>query len=178
MKIIDYLPEVLKEIYEFQVLAEAEDKQLDELANSINELEKELFLTTAEGIGLEKWEQALNIQPLPSESSQFRRFRILTLLFGSSDRLRAVLDGLVGKGNYSLDYYWNEFKLRVSLRLGRADMLDMIRASLERLVPLNISLVCTLQYRTWGIASQYSWGGVSGYSWEELAEKEDIEEGF
>ena len=61
MKIIEYLPPVLAEIREFKILGESEDLQLNNLKYEINSLTNELFVTTAEGVGLDRWEKILNI---------------------------------------------------------------------------------------------------------------------
>ena len=47
MKLIDYLPRILKEIYEFKVLCDAGDKELNSLKANIDSIFKEMFVYTA-----------------------------------------------------------------------------------------------------------------------------------
>ena len=131
MKIIEYLPPVLAEIREFKILGESEDLQLNNLKSEINSLTNELFVTTAEGVGLDRWEKILNITN-SSTDVEFRKFRILSRLNSFGLTLNQRLTSIVGAGNYKIDYYFKEYRLKVSLTLDTKEYEKRSKANVGR----------------------------------------------
>jgi hypothetical protein len=174
MNIEEYLPQVLKEIYEFRAVASAENKALAALRSETKHIGGELFIQTAEDVGLEKWEEALSLEVDDEDTAELRRMRILSELSGGMERLEAVLDSLVGSGNYTVSLYWTELRLVCRLSLSSGEMLEVVRARLEKLLPLNLVFDCLLMYRTWNLARDYTWDEVREISWVEIAEQDNI----
>jgi hypothetical protein len=125
-------------------------------------------------VGLELWEEALSLEVDDEDTAELRRMRILSELSGGMERLEAVLDSLVGSGNYTVNLYWTELRLVCRLSLGSREMLEVVRARLEKLLPLNLVFECLLMYRTWNLARDYTWDEVREISWIELSEKDEI----
>ena len=64
MKYIEYYPLVLRDVYEIQIISNIFDKFLNEFEENKNNLISELYLSTATGVGLEIWENVLDIDPI------------------------------------------------------------------------------------------------------------------
>ena len=148
MKIIEYLPPVLAEIREFKVLGGAEDLQLDNLKSEINSLTNELFVTTAESTGLDRWEKILNITN-SSIDVEFRRFRILSRL-----------------NSFGL----TEYKLKVSLTLYTKEYEKEVRRMLDEVVPANLVIDFGLLYNTHEILGRFTHEQLSKYTHQKLRE--------
>lgn len=169
MKIIEYLPPVLAEIREFKVLGEAEDIQLNNLKNSINSLTNELFVTTAESAGLDRWEKILNISNV-STDVEFRRFRILSRLNSFGLTLNQRLTAIVGENNYKIDYYFKEFRLKVSLTLDTKDYETEVKRMLDEVVPANLTIDFGLLYNTHNVLGRFTHEQLSKYTHKQLRE--------
>ena len=168
MKIIEYLPPVLAEIREFKILGESEDLQLDNLKTEINSLTNELFVTTAERVGLDRWEKILNISN-SSTDIEFRRFRILSRLNSFGLTLNQRLSAIVGKGNYKVDYYFKEYRLKVSLTLDTKEY-EKVRRMLDEVVPANLIIDFGLLYNTHEILGRFTHEQLSKYTHQKLRE--------
>ena len=169
MKIIEYLPPVLAEIREFKILGESEDLQLDNLKTEINSLTNELFVTTAERVGLDRWEKILNISN-SSTDIEFRRFRILSRLNSFGLTLNQRLSAIVGKGNYKVDYYFKEDRLKVSLTLDTKEYEKEVRRMLDEVVPANLIIDFGLLYNTHEILGRFTHEQLSKYTHQKLRE--------
>lgn len=169
MKIIEYLPPVLAEIREFKILGESEDLQLDNLKTEINSLTNELFVTTAERVGLDRWEKILNISN-SSTDIEFRRFRILSRLNSFGLTLNQRLSAIVGKGNYKVDYYFKECRLKVSLTLDTKEYEKEVRRMLDEVVPANLIIDFGLLYNTHEILGRFTHEQLSKYTHQKLRE--------
>ena len=168
MKIIEYLP-VLAEIREFKILGESEDLQLNNLKYEINSLTNELFVTTAEGVGLDRWEKILNITN-SSTDVEFRRFRILSRLNSFGLTLNQRLTSIVGAGNYKIDYYFKEYRLKVSLTLDTKEYEKEVRRMLDEVVPANLVIDFGLLYNTHKTLGRLTHKQLSNYTHKQLRE--------
>lgn len=173
MKLIDYLPPILKEIYEFRLMFEADDCVLEKAREEINRLNKELFIYTAENEGLERLEKVLNLFVSSDDSIEYRRFRILTKINGSTRNLVKRIENIVGP-DFTIDYYWREYRLVVKLPLKNKKYLEAVRDMLERTVPLNIIIETTLKYNTHNILKGHTHNELSQYTHRGLITKEGL----
>lgn len=175
MKLIDYLPQVLKEIYEFKILCDRGDESLIELKASIDNIIKEMFVYTAENEGLARLEKILNITPAADDTVDFRRFRILTKLNGDNRNLIEKIETLVGE-DFTIDYYWRESRLVVKLPLRNKKYLEAVRDMLEKTVPLNVIIDAVLKYNTYGTVKSkgltYGEWKSKGITYKQLREEE------
>lgn len=173
MKLIDYLPQVLKEIYEFKVLSDVGDNELIKLKENIDSIFCEMFLCTAENEGLSRLEEILNLKSNINDSVDFRRFQILTKLNGGNRNLMKRIEVLVGE-DFNVDYYWREYRLVVKLPLKNKKYLDAVRDMLDNTVPLNLIIEAVLKYNTYGMLKDknLTYGDLKGKSYKQLREEE------
>ena len=93
MSMIEYLHSFLQEVREYKEIYKAEDIELEELKNKINELLDETVVNRANSYGLERYEKIYNIKNI-SNDIETRRFNILSKI---NDRVPFSLKWLDNK---------------------------------------------------------------------------------
>lgn len=168
MKCIEYYPKVIAEIKEMQVISGVFDKELLNLRGVIDYIYREMFIQTAEEAGLLHWEQILNITVTDYDDIELRRFNILAKLMSFKPNLVESLNALIGPGSYKLKYFSDEFRLKVTLILKKAEYTGAIRQLLDVIVPLNIALSIYLAKNTHNDLSQRTHNDLHQFTFNEL----------
>lgn len=171
-KLIDYLPNVLKELEEFKQLMTAEQKQIDELWDFIYAILDEAFVDTAEGIGLKRWETILNITPLDTDSIEVRRMRIHARMLEDVpytwNSFKQMLGSLCGEDGFTLELKNQEYTLVIKVALKSKKLKDEVVKMAERVVPANLILDIDLMYNTHGILRGYTHGQLREFTHGQL----------
>ena len=169
MKIINYYPEFLANIREYKQLGATEDAELANIWEVLDRIRSELYINTAESVGLERWESILGIVNT-SDDVAFRRFRILSRLNSTNFTLNQRLTAIVGEGNYKIDYYFKEFRLKVSLTLDTKDYEAEVKRMLDEVVPANLLIDFGLLYNTHEFLGRFTHEQLSKYTHQKLRE--------
>ena len=74
--LIDYLPQVLKEVRELKLLLQSEQVEIANLWGSIDNALNDQFVIDATEYGVKRWEKILGIIPKATEPLDARKFRI------------------------------------------------------------------------------------------------------
>lgn len=147
---IDYLPEYMRELREIKELYGAVQAELDRGYEEKDAALEECFALLCRSFGLERLEKMLGITPLPTDSVEDRRLRVLTLLNGDTPytfkRIYEKLVFLCGEGNVNMDYAKEIYTLRVMLQLKAKNRFNTVLEMLKKMLPCNISLKCSLAY--------------------------------
>lgn len=114
----NYVPTIYKGVKEIEALIKSEDCLFDILISIVDKEYARMFIQTCDEIGVQRFEQILEITPDPSiESLDFRKQRLLTrcnsTLPYSTIWFRIYLNAVLGQHNYELniDYKDNIIKL-------------------------------------------------------------------
>lgn len=75
--LIDYLPEVVKQIKEMQAITAAEQPEFDLIEATIEQILANALITTADEHGIEKFEKELGIEPTKEQTLEERRIAIM-----------------------------------------------------------------------------------------------------
>lgn len=106
-KLINYLPEVLRNYREFQKTFEAEEPEFENLQDELSKVLNDLFVEDATERGVKRWENILGIVSKPSENLEDRKFKILSKLVKKLPytyrRLEQLLGALCGEDGYLLE---------------------------------------------------------------------------
>lgn len=174
-KLIDYLPNVLKELEEFKQIMTAEQKQADDLWDVIYTILDEAFLDTAEGIGLKRWETILNITPLDTDSVEVRRMRIHGRMLEDApytwNSFEQMLSGLCGEDGYSLELKNEEYTIVIKVALKSKKLKDEVAKMTERVVPVNLKLDIDLMYNTYEMLKQITWEQAAEKTYQKLRDE-------
>lgn len=172
--LIDYLPHFMQGYREIREILKSEDREITELQEKKEYLEGELFIESAEGYGISRMENILKITPSEAESLDYRKFRIRSKLLGVRDTLKESLDELIPNKGYRLSLDCDNLTLTLRLPVANSMYLNSVTEMLEKTVPLNILLSCTILYAFHGEIKKYTHKELSTYTHKEI--KEDLYE--
>lgn len=174
-KLIDYLPNILKELEEFKQIMTAEQKQVDELWDFIYVILNEAFVDTAEDIGLKRWESILNITPLDTDTAEVRRMRIHARMLEDApytwNSFKQMLGGLCGEDGYTLELKSKEYTLVIKVALTSKKVKDEVAKMAERVVPANLILDIDLMYNTYEMLKQITWEQATEKTYQKLRDE-------
>ena len=172
-KLIDYLPEFLKNIKEYKaILTDAVQPEVIELFGAVDNGMNDQFIMDATENGVSRWEKMLKIIPKATHTLDDRRFAILTRMNEqlpyTMESLKRQLESLCGKDRYSVELDGNNFLLRVRIALSAKNNYKKVCEMLERIVPANMVIDVSLMYNTNQTLSAYTHRQLSAYTHEQL----------
>ncbi len=174
-KLIEYLPYIVRKYDVFQAITTAEQPEFDTVWQHTEHMRAEQYVVTANDMGLRRWESMLGIFPKDTDTTAYRRDRILARLHEklpyTLKQLRKMLDALCGKDNYTL--YLNDYTLYVSVSIAAKRYFDEVQSLVERVTPQNILLDIQQQYNTWhDVKAQCTyWKTVKTKTWRYVKEE-------
>ncbi len=158
-KLLDYLPNIMSVFAEFKEIARAEQIQVDDLWDAIEQLLNEKFLDTATANGVAKWEGILELMPKSSDSLEIRNLRIRAKLLEdlpyTEETLFRMLTALCGEDKFSMVLKNSQYTLVVRLKLEIKGLIKDAKELCERVTPLNIILDVSVMYNTHKVLSAY-----------------------
>lgn len=138
--LIKYLPDIYKEFYDYQKMFEAENPEFDLFYQASDKVDNNFFPQTADGKGLGYFEDLLDITPLPTDSLEDRRYRVIARLnqrFPYTEiQLRRMLAELLGWDGYTLTI--EDLHAIVNLTEGNNAKLKSLREMLQDVIPMNM----------------------------------------
>ncbi len=172
MRLLDYLPEILQDIYEFKAICSAGDTEVDELKDELATAVNDNFVYTLSKKGCERWEKMLSLTPKATDTLSDRRFRILAQLNQDTPYtmrgLKQQLETLCGADGYSAELDPGNYTLAVKLALTAKGQFDEVEKLLSRVLPANIARVITLKYNQHETLSGFTHGMLAAYTQDEL----------
>ena len=140
--LIDYLPQVLKEVRELKLLLQSEQVEIANLWGLIDNVLNDQFVVDSTENGVGRWEKILGIIPKATESLDARKFRILSRLTEpvppTMRTLKQQLEALCGKDGYSIELYNDSYTLKIRIALIAKSNFDDVGSLLQRVVPANM----------------------------------------
>lgn len=151
MQLMEYLPLFFKNIREFQWLMSAEQPEMDFIYQGIEDYINDQFYNTLTEAGCKRWEQALGIKALSSQTLEERR---LVIKAKANDLppytlkvARDLMASIFGDDGYILFEDTEAYTLMLrNLTNDKAKWLSAIDI-LEKIVPCNIIIDPGLWYR-------------------------------
>lgn len=155
---------------------EREGAALDSCGNTLGQVEQEAFLHTAEGYGLEAYEELVPYRPA-SETLEERRAAIMALLRidGGSFTVAALNDTLRGCGVAAVVQEGSE-AMTVEVRFpgvrGLPENLEELKKRTEQILPCHLKIDYCYQFITWEQLERWfpSWEAMEAKAldWEHL----------
>jgi hypothetical protein len=163
--LLDYLPEVLQEVREYQALTFGEQPEIFALFEGAKLALNNNFVATSDEYGVRRWEKILDLSPRGGLTLDERKFAILARLTEKLPftyrMLRSFLDTLCGE-NYDLELIHNDYQLRVIIEqtagidfgaviemLGRVAPCNLVLKMIQRLYPGDLPLRAGMASRTY-----------------------------
>ena len=144
-KLQDYLPPILLKTYEFPLLCETEQPEIDRLHDAADAVLDAQFLSTAGEYAIQRYEKIFGVVPQDTDTLDERRFKVLTRINTqlpfSVRRLRQQLATLCGADGYKLELDGGKYTLTVKVALTAKRNQQAVEELLAGIVPAN--MVCT-----------------------------------
>ena len=144
-KLQDYLPPILLKTYEFPLLCETEQPEIDRLHDAADAVLDAQFLSTAGEYAIQRYEKIFGVVPQDTDTLDERRFKVLTKINTqlpfSVRRLRQQLETLCGVDGYKLELDGDRYTLTVKVALTAKRNQQAVEELLADIVPAN--MVCT-----------------------------------
>lgn len=173
---INYYPEVIKCLLEFQLLIQSTGFEIDFLKCEMNLTLDDAFLTT---MGLDRiiqWEIALGILPMPEGTADDRRAVILARFRGgykfNTEAIKSIVNAFTG-GTCNSYIQDSCLYVKISPPPGNKEFrFESVEAEIARRVPAHLNYKVTRNYSTWrDIRNNFtSWEDVKNKleSWESV----------
>jgi hypothetical protein len=170
--LIDYLPQVLKEVRELKLIFQSEQTEIADLWISIDNAFNDQFVVDSTENGVERWEKILGIIPKATESLDTRKFRILTRLNKqlpyTMRTLKQQLETLCGANGYSIKLEHNAYTIEVKVNLIAKSKFDDVDALLQRVIPANMIIDLGLMYNQHSTLKQFTHAHLQAYTYNQL----------
>lgn len=165
-KLINYLPEVLRNYREFQKTFEAEEPEVQKVQEELSKVLKDLFVEDATERGVKRWEKVLKIVPKATNSLENRKFKILSKITRKLPFtlrvLQQMLETLCGKNNYEIELRHNDYEIEVRINLANNNNIMDVLSLLEIVVPANLIKILKSYLTMRSEVPKYAIGGMSG----------------
>lgn len=170
-----YYPDILKEVREFQMLAAAENPEIELLSNALADGMDQQFIRTAKKHGIARLEKMIGIIPKAADTLDERKFKLLAKYNENVPytvpKLEEMLTTLCGADGYSLEIDNSSFTLRVKVELTSKKNRSTVVELAERIVPVNMVVIVELMYNQWQMVTGFSWNDGSAKTWGQLREE-------
>lgn len=168
-QLIDYLPEILKEIKDFKEITSAEQPQISDLWDALYSLFNEKYLESETETGASKWENILELKPKSTDSLEVRNFRIHAKLVEdlpyTEKTFNRFLSTLCGENGYKYTMDYDNFHLSIQVSLFNKKLRDEVMALADRVIPANILIDVDILYNTHGLIKS------KGFTYKALTKK-------
>lgn len=82
-----------------------------------------------------------------------------------------VLNSLCGEGQYTINLYNNEYRLKILIELTAKKLFDEVKSTVKRMIPANLILEVDLRYNQHKTLAKYTYKQLSKYTHIELREE-------
>lgn len=149
-KLQDYLPPILLKTYEFPLLCDTEQPEIDRLRDAADAVLDAQFISTAGETAIARYEKIFKITPMDTDTLDERRFRVLAKINAqlpfSVRRLRQQLATLCGDDGYKLELDGGKYTLTVKVALTAKRNQQAVEELLANIVPANMICTTSLLY--------------------------------
>ena len=181
-QMLNYYPEVIKSIREFQVLIATQSLQVEEMHQKLVEILGSAYVTTANETRIAEWEKLLEITPLPQGEDDLetwlndRRETILARLYHVEKLNTKSIADIVSifTGGTAISYFKDStiYVLISPPRNNKAYKFANVEQELRKKVPAHLQFKVDRNYQTWlqTKTNNATWGDVKTKfaDWEEV----------
>jgi hypothetical protein len=181
-QMLNYYPEVIKSIREFQYLIETQSLEVEEMHEALTKILENAYVSSADDETIKKWEQYLGITPLPQGEDSMetwledRRETILARLY-KTPRLNtnSIADIVkIFTGGTAVSYFRNGtiYVLISPPKDNKQYKFVNVEQELRNKIPAHLMFQVDRQYYTWlqTKTNSSTWGDVKDNftDWEDV----------
>ena len=172
---LNYYPEVIKEIREFKTLIGAQSPQVRDIHDELAKILRNAYVIDADEDTIAKWEQILGIVPLPQgddNSEQYlsdRKETILARLYSTQKLNESAISEIVKiftGGTAESKIINGVLYIEVHIPTDNKDYkLQNLEQELAHKIPAHLGIQLSRERATWGYAKEThpTWGDVKAY---------------
>ena len=181
-QMLNYYPEVIKAIREFQAMIKTQSLEVEEMHDQLTKMLSNAYVSTADDTAIARWENMLGIVPLPQGEDDAetwltdRRDTILARLY-SVEKLneKSIADVVKIFTGGSAKSYFKDGVIHVLILPAKGNKqykFENVEQELQKKTPAHLMLQVDRQYYTWlQVKNNYAtWADVknNNATWEEL----------
>ena len=141
--LMEVLPSYFRPILEFQEIMKTEGKAAEEVERTADRLSDNCFIQTCDEATLAYYERLLQISIIGATLEERRRILLLQWNMESLytlPKLKEFLASAVGKENYEIKCFYNEYLVKIWISDQTAAMLGTLYNTIFRMIPAHIIL--------------------------------------
>ena len=175
--ILDYLPDVIKDVTEYQEIANAENPTINSLWENHRKTFNNQFINTLDEQGCTRWEKMLDITPKGTATVEDRRLAILARINTSLPYTYRQLENFLRNicaDDYTMTLDNENYTLTVLLSLSRQNQFDEVSNLLAKVIPANLIFNVSLKYNQYKIIKPYRYRLLVNYTCHEIRVEENF----
>lgn len=175
--ILDYLPDVIKDVTEYQEIANAENPTINSLWENHRKTFNNQFINTLDEQGCARWEKMLDITPKGTATIEDRRLAILARINASLPYTYRQLENFLRNicaDDYTMALDHTNYTLTVLLSLSRQNQFDEVSNLLAKVIPANLICNVGLKYNQYKIIKPYRYRLLVNYTCHEIRVEENF----
>lgn len=177
INILDYLPDVIKEIKEFDAIATAENPEINNLWQNHQKVFDNQFISTLDADGCTRWEKMLGLTSSTTQTLETRRLQILTKINTSLPytirQLENILTGICGN-DYEINLDNTNYTLDIFLNLSVRNQFNYVYEMLKKIVPANLVLTVSLKYNKYMQIRPYTYSVLINYTCYQIRTEDNL----
>ena len=170
--LIDYLPPFVQEHHEIKKMMEVEQPEVDELWGSCANALDDQFVHSATENGVKRWEKIMGITPKDTDTTDERKFRILSKMNQELPytvaKLKESLTVLCGEGNFSINLQAEDYHIEIKLALANKNNYSDVVDLLTKMIPANLTQWVQIMYNNQTVIGQFTHSELAAYTHERL----------
>lgn len=175
--ILDYLPDIIKDVTEYQEIANAENPTINPLWENHRKTFNNQFINTLDEQGCARWEKMLDITPKGTATIEDRRLAILARINASLPYTYRQLENFLRNicaDDYTMTLDNANYTLTVLLSLSRQNQFDEVSNLLAKVIPANLICNVGLKYNQYKIIKPYRYRLLVNYTCHEIRVEENF----
>lgn len=171
-KLIEYLPEFMRDFREIKFLTDKQQEQAETLWVSLDTIWNNQFIETLDEAGCTRWERMLEIRNKDTYTLPERRNKILSKMVEqrpfTMKSLKKALTMLCGADGYSVELTPAEYILRVRIALTSKNMYGDVKELVDKIVPANLIIDADLMYNQHSKVGGFTHAQLKAHTHEQL----------
>ena len=175
--ILDYLPDIIKDVTEYQEITNAENPTINTLWENHRKTFNNQFINTLDEQGCARWEKMLDITPKGTATIEDRRLAILARINASLPYTYRQLENFLRNicdDDYTMTLDNANYTLTVLLNLSRQNQFDEVSNLLAKVIPANLICNVGLKYNQYKIIKPYRYRLLVNYTCHEIRVEENF----
>lgn len=142
ISLIDYLPPFLQGYREIQAIMTAENPEFQAVSDEGQVVLDNTFIMHCDEKGISRFENMLGIYPLPTDTLDSRRSRVLTrwndVIPYTLKAFISKLTALQGNDNIQITFFNDQYKIQVVTHLEKHGQQDALAYLFKTIIPCNL----------------------------------------